>query len=687
MPRRRRRDEPVGDSCLALAASTGWHPPPPNDCRCSGCRKLQDKVASLLVPATWKRFLDTYRVMVHANGIVVPAKFVAPKGLTQKSVSSPTMMRWEMFCGTAAETWDNSANAAVSTETWQERLADLPYGDEMPTFTECMLFANIARSYQTETYEQYGFLVPRQLLAVLACLVNSCAAALPWTLGTIRTPVEGFASGAWHYQLRHSCGMAEYFTCQRWRTVSPKGPRAIHTTPRARNLGLYVQRMPEPFTPNYAFYGSAALAVAPPVPVDANGLTIGRHDVSTDEDDDGVIRIQWVACGGSEGDCGNNECWRCNEARYDAYDNDLAAERASRLEAEEDTGRQNFYVSTSTAYPPATRWLPGIMASSPPKPLVTLGPKDNPRLTGVELEFNGAPAGETAITAWAKAWRAKVVGDGSCAIRGKSGMTGREAITAPMPAKVQAECLKAFYEAFRADGAKANHQCGLHVHVDARDLGWWDIRRLMMLWAKIEPVMYVIGGQHRAANQYCLQSVATINAALAQEDWKGAIIGIVADPNSMTRYVPGGDNRAVSDSWRKLVKEEALCKKSNGRYRAINLAPWVVGRRNNANDCTVEFRLHRNSTDPARIANWTSLLADLVTWVARSTDADVERLPRSALRSLLSVAPQHAKFIMGRIRSWRKATTASKEEVYGEAEHPQPKRNISLQNGVWSCAV
>ncbi len=286
----------------------------------------------------------------------------------------------------------------------------------------------------------------------------------------------------------------------------------------------------------------------------------------------------------------------------------------------------------------------------------------NLRMVGVEVEFNGLPN----LTRWANRWHGAVHRDGSC---------GYEAVTTPIAGKHIDSCLVELCKTIRDQGVQANNACGVHVHVDANDMTWDCMKRLIIVYAKVEPLLYLIAGQQRMQGQYCKPCGKEYTDALKQKDWKDAVLGV-----ALASKRNGSTGKALA----KLQPK----KKSGDRYRGLNIMPWVAGRRLSAPDTTVEFRMHRNSLDGKRIAGWAHLLAAMVTWAASASDKEVKNLPRSALRTLVQViAPNERAWVMSRIKAWREACTAEKSGKSNAEGSEMVQRRISFQKGVWACVV
>lgn len=272
------------------------------------------------------------------------------------------------------------------------------------------------------------------------------------------------------------------------------------------------------------------------------------------------------------------------------------------------------------------------------------------RSAGVEWEYNKANSASE-IDHWARTWHGDIHDDGSC---------GREAVTPPMRGDYIAKILTSLGETFTKAEAKADDRCGIHVHVDTHDFNWQDMYRLLRVYAKVEPILYLVGGQQRINSTFAKPVGDTFMKALNAPDPKDYVLSLV--------YRESGVGQG------KVQHREDPIKKAGGRYRGLNIAPWTFGRKFRKDvrpDTTVEFRIHRNSLDANRIIGWTHLCVQLVDWAYKSSDKDVKNLPKSALRALCVISPESKSYIMKRIKSWRIATRRQSGIT----------RRISVKNG------
>ncbi len=341
------------------------------------------------------------------------------------------------------------------------------------------------------------------------------------------------------------------------------------------------------------------------------------------------------------------------------------------------------------------------------------------RLVGIELEYNEMVNGYDGIRRWYEKWRAGDHEDGSC---------GREIVTAPIAGDHLVNCMLELQDGIEAAGAKADNKCGIHVHVDASDMGWSDMFRWLKVYAIVEPLLFLIAGQQRINNNYCHPTGSCYAEALKDEDRKGSVLAVALKEAGYPTPA------AKSGRAQRRVEKKAL-----GRYKALNIMPWIAGRRirdrniyrkvefirpngsygsklshprvleyksqGQRPDCTVEFRLHANSLDAeGRVLQWAKLCARMVDWAAKASDAEASALPKSALRTLCAIAPDMKPWILERIRHWRAATKCAKDSVtayrrrgdhsghtgaegYVNGKLRIVSRRIKLNQGVWQCAV
>jgi Putative amidoligase enzyme len=273
------------------------------------------------------------------------------------------------------------------------------------------------------------------------------------------------------------------------------------------------------------------------------------------------------------------------------------------------------------------------------------------RTAGLEVEFNTCTGKFEPIVKWCAKWGASVHSDGSC---------GWEAVTSPAAGNHLLDQIDTLASALTKSGATENDACGVHVHVDAKDLKWHDMAKLVRIYEAVEPALYVLAGRRRWANTYCKPwNGAFTDALQGTTDVKGAILRVLY--NSADETIA---KKVLETEWRAGREPR---KKASWRYHGLNLAPWIArlrklarNRRSNkyhkaAPDSTVEFRLHEHCHDGARLEMWTRLLVRMVDFAASCSEADIAALPRSGMRALATIAPECMPWIVASVRAYRKA--------------------------------
>lgn len=276
------------------------------------------------------------------------------------------------------------------------------------------------------------------------------------------------------------------------------------------------------------------------------------------------------------------------------------------------------------------------------------------RTIGVEWEYNNSSKD---LIDWAKRWNGGIHEDGSC---------GYEAVTPPISGDYISQCLTDLGKTIARSNVGCDDRCGIHVHVDASDYTWNDMYRLLRVYNKIEPLLYLFGGQHRMNNNYTAPVGALYDEALISDDKKNAILEVALNARH------DGTTKSGRNHMKKCGGYPS--KKSDGRYRGLNICPWLAGRRDGNSDTTVEFRIHRNSTNHERIVGWAKLCARIVDWTFKASDSDVDKLPISSLRALCNViAPDLKSWMVKRVKDWR-----SDIKMNGSIQ-----RRVKIENGTF----
>lgn len=206
------------------------------------------------------------------------------------------------------------------------------------------------------------------------------------------------------------------------------------------------------------------------------------------------------------------------------------------------------------------------------------------RKFGIELEVV-APAGRS-LTLWGRIHTglmgigidARQTGYGGCdytrwqlkqdsSVRAVDGNAGCEIVSPVLVGEEGLEQVRRVCDVLVAAEATANRSCGMHVHVDVRDLSLEQIRNIHRAYGSFQDIINSVLPQSRRANQYCrrLWSTLTERDYLARLERCNSVFDIYRIPNT--------------------------------RYTVLNMAKYT-------STGTMEFRQHSGTVEPEKALNW-----------------------------------------------------------------------------------
>lgn len=228
--------------------------------------------------------------------------------------------------------------------------------------------------------------------------------------------------------------------------------------------------------------------------------------------------------------------------------------------------------------------------------------KQNPskRFIAVELEIASSDDGSSyGIDCALRKWNASAVEDSSLPD------SGYEINSSPAQGDVFCQQVDDICAALNSADAKVDDSCGYHVHIDARDLKYPDIRRLMRVYAIIEPALFAMVPPSRRASSYCHPCGSKYGADSPIKSTRDL-------RHDVATKVYGSSNTRT----RKTSKYDC------SRYAALNLHSWFLRG-------TVECRLAAGTTSADKVKSWAILWASIVDFAATKTDREIDAL-RSA---------------------------------------------------------
>ena len=230
----------------------------------------------------------------------------------------------------------------------------------------------------------------------------------------------------------------------------------------------------------------------------------------------------------------------------------------------------------------------------------------SPRLIANEIETAGGENGDYINQALLK-WNCSVVRDGS--------VSGFEINSHPAGGDLYLELIGDLCGAMAQQNVTVDQRCGCHTHVDARDLRYYEIIKLMMVYGAIENGLFSICPMPRRSNNFCvacgitymgkaMTAINGIDRAQKNKQWaREAVLDAVY-----------GDKAANT-------KPLKATKGHQNRYRAMNLHSWVYRG-------SVEYRLPPGSVSKDTITGWGMFFAGMMDTVTQMSITDINLLTK-----------------------------------------------------------
>jgi hypothetical protein len=272
---------------------------------------------------------------------------------------------------------------------------------------------------------------------------------------------------------------------------------------------------------------------------------------------------------------------------------------------------------------------PRIEHVAPPRQVVfhdatpgLAGHKTNPskRYIAAEIEVANVNEKGLAVSEVIRKWKGGIVRDGSI-----EGETPFEINTAPASGDKYVEEINEICAALKNAKAQVNKTCGLHVHVDCRDFNFYDIRKLAILYSKIEEALFQIVAPSRKTSRFCrpcgAKYVKDLENNIIPKDNEKALI----------KNVYGYEE--------KLANIRANGKYNEARYAAMNIHSWIFRG-------TIECRTHQGTVSAKKIKMWGLLWAGIVDYSFDNTEKFIRGIKGNSMDILLSVCPTEE------VRAW-----------------------------------
>lgn len=257
--------------------------------------------------------------------------------------------------------------------------------------------------------------------------------------------------------------------------------------------------------------------------------------------------------------------------------------------------------------------------------------KEIPRYVSLELEY--AKCDDTyPVTQVCERWKDYCVEDGSLPDE------GFEINTNPSRGETFGKHIADVCSSMRNAGADVNRSCGMHVHVDARDLNWHDIYKLALIYMRVEDALFAMQPSSRQSNRYCerVDSTYRLNAKAYKHELLNKLYGHNF-PKDRKEGKPG-----ITYKKNKRVFYERNEKYHTARYFALNLHTFFYRG-------TIEFRHAASTTNTEKATNWGLVCMWIVERASKMTVSQINALPKDSTEALLTILPADvAAFVTAR---------------------------------------
>jgi hypothetical protein len=244
------------------------------------------------------------------------------------------------------------------------------------------------------------------------------------------------------------------------------------------------------------------------------------------------------------------------------------------------------------------------------------------RPISLEIETQGANAPTYALERAIDHWDTSVVADGSL------GDSGWELNTQPANGDAFVSLIQDHAKGLDAAECVVDESCGVHVHVDARDITEKELRKIIVLYQRVEPMLYALSG-NRVSNRYCapcgnyygywphdpFEARMRLRSILYRDGKRLKKSQYYRDSSTKRTYLP-----------------EMGEKYHHSRYHALNIHSYYKRR-------TIEFRHHKGTVDGTRLQNWGLVCGHLIEFAKTHFYEEIMDIEGDALAVLLAITP------------------------------------------------
>lgn len=251
------------------------------------------------------------------------------------------------------------------------------------------------------------------------------------------------------------------------------------------------------------------------------------------------------------------------------------------------------------------RYSSVILSPHDTRPTFHHSKRNKGRFIAAELEVAGSnPDNAYLINETLEHWKAVAVRDGSLPAE------GYEINTAPAKDESFDNQIIEICDTLTKANAYFTKKCGLHIHLDARDVNYYDLRKILQVYWYIESDLFKMVAGNRQDNRYCIPVKRhqgwsdVLFRKMSNKEWRDAVTA------KMYSFKHDPTNKRSQNGFRRK-------KYSDARYFALNLHSWFFRK-------TIEFRHHQGSLNKTKIINWARICESIVEYALKSSEKDIK---------------------------------------------------------------
>lgn len=259
------------------------------------------------------------------------------------------------------------------------------------------------------------------------------------------------------------------------------------------------------------------------------------------------------------------------------------------------------------------------------------------RAVGIEIETNNYQHLDRCRPLYnaVKKWQITVKSDGSIG----SFPHGMEFNLAPASGDKVIEQLNDICEGLSVAEAHPNSKCGIHVHVDCRDVLGDDLKKIIDIYTVVERALYCLCLPERLNGTY--SSICGLGYKNYGNTGREVRLRLTQEFFNRQKIKDAGKNKAGESKHSCVVSavrdyryyKDQGCSNNVPRYRALNLLSYFKRR-------TIEFRHFHSTIDPDEIAGWAMTCSEVINSGVRMSNRQIAQLPRNSRKALLAVVPE-----------------------------------------------